>query len=192
MAFNAGGRRAATCRPLKPPQLLPIMPTLPLHHGWREIQSITSRASSVPDADIRLPCGRRIRRCRAYPRGSPHSPGWRNSRASARRARAFRRVCDRDIFENGRNRRLLRAFRQPEARSKAHAVAHGDPDYVLLQRTVIWVFQSIHRLLAMQKPIGDEGVTAAQPCSPSLNSGDRRPRFARTRSASRAAIREPR
>ena len=29
MALSAGGRRAATCRPLKPPQEMPIMPTRP-------------------------------------------------------------------------------------------------------------------------------------------------------------------
>ena len=32
-AFSAGGRRAATCSPLKPPQDLPIIPTLPRAPG---------------------------------------------------------------------------------------------------------------------------------------------------------------
>ena len=35
MAFSAGGCIAATCSELKPPQEMPIMPTLPLHQGWR-------------------------------------------------------------------------------------------------------------------------------------------------------------
>ncbi|KAI1695055.1 hypothetical protein Ddc_21567 [Ditylenchus destructor] len=33
IAFNASGWRAATCKPLKPPQEMPIMPTLPSHPG---------------------------------------------------------------------------------------------------------------------------------------------------------------
>ena len=33
IAFSAGGRRAATCSELKPPQEMPVMPTLPLHQG---------------------------------------------------------------------------------------------------------------------------------------------------------------
>ena len=45
-AFSAGGRRAATCRPLNPPQDLPIIPTSPLHHGWEAIQAMASTASS--------------------------------------------------------------------------------------------------------------------------------------------------
>ena len=46
IAFSAGGRRAATCSALKPPQEMPIMPTAPLHQGWRASQAITSSASS--------------------------------------------------------------------------------------------------------------------------------------------------
>ena len=44
--LEAGGRRAATCSALKPPQDLPIMPTVPEHQGWAAIQAITSSASS--------------------------------------------------------------------------------------------------------------------------------------------------
>ncbi len=46
IAFSAGGRRAATCSPLKPPQLIPIMPTAPVHQGCAASQAITSSASS--------------------------------------------------------------------------------------------------------------------------------------------------
>jgi len=45
MALSAGGRRAATWSELKPPQEMPIMPTLPLHHGWAAAQAMTSQAS---------------------------------------------------------------------------------------------------------------------------------------------------
>ena len=44
-AFSAGGARAATCNPLNPPQLIPIMPTLPLHQSCAAIQAMTSQAS---------------------------------------------------------------------------------------------------------------------------------------------------
>ena len=44
-AFRAGGFSAATCRQLKPPQEMPIMPTLPFDQGCAVIQSITSMAS---------------------------------------------------------------------------------------------------------------------------------------------------
>ena len=46
MALSAGGRRAATCKPLKPPQEMPIMPTLPEHQFWAASQAMTSTASS--------------------------------------------------------------------------------------------------------------------------------------------------
>ena len=46
MAFSAGGRRAATCSPLKPPHEIPIMPTAPLHQGWAASQAMISSASS--------------------------------------------------------------------------------------------------------------------------------------------------
>ena len=41
-----GGRRLATCSALKPPQEMPIMPTVPLHQGCWLSHSITSIASS--------------------------------------------------------------------------------------------------------------------------------------------------
>ena len=47
IAFSAGGRRAATCRPLKPPHEMPIMPTAPVHQGCAASQAITSHASSL-------------------------------------------------------------------------------------------------------------------------------------------------
>src|SRR6218665_2170052 len=50
MALSAAGRRAATCSALKPPHDLPIMPSAPLHQGWRAIQAITSSASSCSSA----------------------------------------------------------------------------------------------------------------------------------------------
>jgi hypothetical protein len=46
MALSAGGSRAATWSELNPPQLIPIMPTRPLHQGWAAIQPITSQASA--------------------------------------------------------------------------------------------------------------------------------------------------
>ena len=46
MAFSAGGRWLATCSALKPPQEMPIMPTLPLHQGCAASQAITSTASA--------------------------------------------------------------------------------------------------------------------------------------------------
>ena len=46
MALSAGGRSAATCSALKPPQEMPNMPTLPEHHFCRASQAITSRQSS--------------------------------------------------------------------------------------------------------------------------------------------------
>ena len=46
MAFSSGGRWAATCRLLKPPQEMPIIPTSPVHHGWAASQRSTSRQSS--------------------------------------------------------------------------------------------------------------------------------------------------
>ena len=42
IALSAGGRRAATCRLLKPPQEPPVMPTAPSHQGWAAIQAMTS------------------------------------------------------------------------------------------------------------------------------------------------------
>ncbi len=36
--------RAATCRQLKPPQEMPIMPTEPFDQGWAAIQAISSQA----------------------------------------------------------------------------------------------------------------------------------------------------
>ena len=44
-AFSAGGFSAAICRPLKPPQEMPIIPTRPFDQGWRAIQSMTSQPS---------------------------------------------------------------------------------------------------------------------------------------------------
>ncbi|MCY1312898.1 hypothetical protein D9M70_633690 [compost metagenome] len=44
-AFSAGGFRAATCRQLKPPQEMPIMPTLPLDQGCAAIHSMISQPS---------------------------------------------------------------------------------------------------------------------------------------------------
>ncbi len=46
MLLSAGGRRAATCRPLKPPQDFPIIPTAPVHQGCDAIQRMISSASS--------------------------------------------------------------------------------------------------------------------------------------------------
>ena len=42
MALSEGGRRAATCRLLKPPQEIPNMPVWPVHHGWAASQASTS------------------------------------------------------------------------------------------------------------------------------------------------------
>lgn len=44
-AFSAGGFKAATCRQLKPPQEMPIIPTLPFDQGWAAIHSIISQPS---------------------------------------------------------------------------------------------------------------------------------------------------
>ena len=41
-AFSAGGRRAATCSPLKPPHEMPNMPTAPVHQGCAASHAITS------------------------------------------------------------------------------------------------------------------------------------------------------
>ena len=43
IAFSAGGRSAATCSALKPPQDMPVMPTAPLHQGCAASQAITSQ-----------------------------------------------------------------------------------------------------------------------------------------------------
>ena len=46
IAASSGGRRAATCSELNPPQEMPIIPTFPEHHGCAAIQARTSSASS--------------------------------------------------------------------------------------------------------------------------------------------------
>jgi hypothetical protein len=43
-ALSGFGRRAATCRQLKPPQEMPIMPTEPFDQGCAAIHSISSTA----------------------------------------------------------------------------------------------------------------------------------------------------
>jgi len=55
IAFSAGGRSAATCRLLKPLHEIPVIPTLPVHQGWREIHSITSTASACSWAEYSSP-----------------------------------------------------------------------------------------------------------------------------------------
>ena len=45
-AFSAGGFSAATCSALNAPQLLPIIPTAPLHQGCAAAQAITAQASA--------------------------------------------------------------------------------------------------------------------------------------------------
>ena len=45
-AFNAGGRRAAICNPLKPPHEIPIIPTEPDDHACVASHSMTSMPSS--------------------------------------------------------------------------------------------------------------------------------------------------
>ena len=45
-AFNAGGCKNAVCRQLNPPHDFPIIPTVPLHHGWSASHSMTSQASA--------------------------------------------------------------------------------------------------------------------------------------------------
>ena len=46
IASSAGGRSAATWSALKPPQEIPVMPTVPLHQDCAASQAITSTASS--------------------------------------------------------------------------------------------------------------------------------------------------
>jgi len=46
IALSACGRCAATWRLLNPPHEMPIMPTLPSHHGCSASHSITWQASS--------------------------------------------------------------------------------------------------------------------------------------------------
>ena len=46
IAFSAGGRRAATCSALNPPQEMPIIPTLPEHQGCAAIQAMAASASA--------------------------------------------------------------------------------------------------------------------------------------------------
>ena len=46
IALSGSGAIAATCNPLNPPQLIPIMPTEPLHQPCAASQWITSTASS--------------------------------------------------------------------------------------------------------------------------------------------------
>jgi hypothetical protein len=58
MAFRAGGRSAATCSALKPPQEMPIMPTAPEHQGCAAIQAMASTASCSSCAvysSVRMP-----------------------------------------------------------------------------------------------------------------------------------------
>ena len=43
---RSGGRIAATCNPLNPPQEIPIMPTPPFDQPCAAIQAITSQASA--------------------------------------------------------------------------------------------------------------------------------------------------
>nr|KEP23421.1 hypothetical protein DA06_08685 [Georgenia sp. SUBG003] len=44
-APRPGGRRAATCSALNPPQEMPIIPVVPSHQGWAAIHASTSSAS---------------------------------------------------------------------------------------------------------------------------------------------------
>ena len=45
MASRPSGWRAATCRLLKPPQEMPIMPMRPVHQGCLRSQAMTDSAS---------------------------------------------------------------------------------------------------------------------------------------------------
>ena len=49
-ALSAGGCKNAVCRQLNPPQLLPIIPTAPLHQGWAASQAMMSQASCSSSA----------------------------------------------------------------------------------------------------------------------------------------------
>ena len=80
-AFSAGGRRAASCSPLNPPQEIPIIPTLPSHHGWRAIQAITASPSesscseySSSKSPSESPVPATSTRTQAYPAAA--NTGW--------------------------------------------------------------------------------------------------------------------
>jgi hypothetical protein len=84
---SAGGLRAAICRPLKPPQEMPIMPTLPLLQGCSAAQAMTSQPSdcscSVYSSNMRpsdSPLPRMSTRRQANPRAA--SCGWKISSRS--------------------------------------------------------------------------------------------------------------
>ena len=121
-AFSGGAASAATCNPLNPPQLIPIMPTVPLHQGCAATSDhLTASSSSCcgifvlhqpfavaiaahvdPHAGIAMPA----------------KQGW----VSSSRAR-FHRACDRAIFEH----RAHRVCRPQASRPAGQPAAIGHP-----------------------------------------------------------------
>ena len=111
IALSCGGRRAATCRPLKPPQDMPIMPALP---GTRLLpsHSIISSASS---------CSRLTYSSSTRPSESPmpamstrarHIHGRQTRYASPHRRGGCRRGGDRGCIRGSGNRVFLGVLRQ--------------------------------------------------------------------------------
>ncbi len=128
-AFSAGGRRAATCRPLNPPQEMPIIPTSPLHHSCAASQAITSSASSCSCGEV-LVVEQPVR-VAAAAEVDPHAGEAvvgevRVVAVVARRERVALAV--RDVLEDGRDG--LRIVRQPQPRREPRAVGQRDPDVV--------------------------------------------------------------
>src|SRR5713226_9571160 len=105
-ARTAGGRRAAICRTLNPPQDLPIRPTAPVHHGCAAIQAITA----MPSASS----------CSVY------SSASRPSDSPVPRAREVA-LAVWDVLENRGHRRPVGVLGEPEAGREPAAVGHGDP-----------------------------------------------------------------
>ena len=128
MAFSAGGRWLATCSALKPPQEMPIMPTVPLHQGCAASQAITSTASACSCGRYSSRAGRRNRRSRACRRAPPHSHGRRNRHASGGRAAPCRRAADMaDIRGWQAPDRSSGIVGQPDRRGEPGAVGKRDP-----------------------------------------------------------------
>ncbi len=127
-AFSAGGRRAATCSPLKPPQEMPIMPTVPLHQGCFASQAMISSASS----------------CSCFRYSSASRPSESPLPAMSTRAqriavggepvmrvvvarRACRRAGDRGCIRGSRARAAFGVARQQQPRRQLAPVRHRDP-----------------------------------------------------------------
>ena len=122
IAFSAGGRLAATCSALKPPQEIPVMPTLPLHQGCAASCAMISQASSCSSgryssarSPSESPEPRRSIRAQAMP--WPASQGWiSTSRATVPSRRRYGTISTTTgTLASPRGRHSVTAMRVPSA-----------------------------------------------------------------------------